>query len=293
MPSLHIDHLTKSFGEVMALKDMTFSVHPGEVYGFVGSNGAGKSTTMRIALGVLTADSGEVRYGDQKMDIDIRRRIGYMPEERGLYAKEKIADQLIFFARLHGLSQKDARDNTHSLLERLGLGERVADKLEELSLGNQQRVQLAASLIHNPELLILDEPFSGLDPVAVNVMSEILLERANEGVPVIFSSHQLDLVQRLCDRVGIISQGEMRAEGTVPELRNRGPIRFEIHTAARGWYPTGTSLVSETPEAVILEAESTEDDQKILQAALAVGPVHAFTRRVPDLTELFREVVQA
>ncbi|CAI36586.1 ABC transporter ATP-binding protein [Corynebacterium jeikeium] len=293
MEALYINNLNKSYGDHQVLHDMTLQVQPGEMYGFVGSNGAGKSTTMRIALGVLAADSGEVRLGDKPIDDDLRRRIGYMPEERGLYAKEKIGDQLRFFARLHGLSDESARKNAEGLLEQLGLAERSDDKLEELSLGNQQRVQLAASLIHDPELLILDEPFSGLDPVAVNVMSDLLVERCNAGVPVLFSSHQLDLVQRLCDRVGIIAKGRMKAEGTVDELRTRGPIVYEVRTPARDWYPQGTRLVEDFGEGVLLEAETTDLDQQILQAALAVGPVHSFSRRIPHLAELFQEVVES
>lgn len=293
MKALYINNLNKSYGDHQVLHDMTLQVQPGEMYGFVGSNGAGKSTTMRIALGVLAADSGEVLLGDRPIDDDLRRRIGYMPEERGLYAKEKIGDQLRFFARLHGLSDKAARKNAEGLLEQLGLAERSDDKLEELSLGNQQRVQLAASLIHNPELLILDEPFSGLDPVAVNVMSDLLVERCNAGVPVLFSSHQLDLVQRLCDRVGIIAKGRMKAEGTVDELRTRGPIVYEVRTPARDWYPQGTRLVEDFGKGVLLEAETTDLDQQILQAALATGPVHSFSRRIPHLAELFQEVVES
>ena len=293
MASLHIDRLNKTFGDHRVLTDMTFSVREGEVYGFVGSNGAGKSTTMRIALGVLSADSGQVRFGDAPLDDDLRRRIGYMPEERGLYAKEKIADQLTFFGRLHGMQAAAARTNAESLLEQLGLGDRMGDRLDALSLGNQQRVQLAASLVHDPDLLILDEPFSGLDPVAVEVMSEMLLERARAGVPVMFSSHQLDLVQRLCDRVGIVAHGSMVAEGTVEELRSGGPLLYDVATPARGWYPPGTTLIEESTEGVVLQARSAEQDQEILHAALAAGPVHSFTRRVPDLTELFRETVKA
>lgn len=293
METLYIDNLNKSYGDHQVLHDMTLQVAPGEMYGFVGSNGAGKSTTMRIALGVLAADSGEVRIGDTPMNDDLRRLIGYMPEERGLYAKEKIGDQLQFFARLHGLNDATAKRNAEGLLEQLGLAERADDKLEELSLGNQQRVQLAASLIHDPELLILDEPFSGLDPVAVNVMSDLLIERCKAGVPVLFSSHQLDLVQRLCDRVGIISKGRMKAEGTVEELRTRGPLVYEVHTPARDWYPQGTRLVEDFGEGVLLEAESTDLDQQILQSALAVGPVHSFSRRIPHLAELFQEVVES
>ncbi len=220
MPTLKIDHLNKTFGSVRALQDMTFSVQEGEIFGFVGSNGAGKSTTMRIALGVLAKDSGEVYFDGSPINDDNRRRIGYMPEERGLYGKEPLLSQLTFLGTLHGMSKQAAQKSGTELLEQLGLGERQKDKLDDLSLGNQQRVQLAASLIHDPDMLILDEPFSGLDPVAVNVMSDMLRERAARGVPVIFSSHQLDLVQRLCDRVGIVTKGHMVAEGGVDKLRS-------------------------------------------------------------------------
>ncbi|AWB82363.1 ABC transporter ATP-binding protein [Corynebacterium yudongzhengii] len=293
MPDLHIENLNKSYGDHHVLDNMTFSVREGEIYGFVGSNGAGKSTTMRIALGVLSADSGKVSFGEHPLDDDIRRRIGYMPEERGLYGKEKIGDQLTFLGRLHGMSAEAARTNAENLLERLGLGERIGDKLDGLSLGNQQRVQLAASLVHDPDLLILDEPFSGLDPVAVEVMSQMLTERARAGVPVIFSSHQLDLVQRLCDRVGIIAKGRMVAEGSVDELRQNGPIRYSVETANPFQLPESTRIVSQEPGRIVVEADSTERDQEILHAALAAGPVHSFTRLVPHLTDLFREVVSS
>lgn len=296
MPTLEIDRLTRTFGTgdttVRALTDLSLTVNPGEVYGFVGSNGAGKSTAMRITLGVLAADSGEARVDGTPVDDDIRRTIGYMPEERGLYDKERIADQLVFFGKLHGLTPRKAQRTTADLLDQLGLADRAQSKLEELSLGNQQRVQLAASLVHDPELLILDEPFSGLDPVAVSVMSDMLLRKAAEGVPVLFSSHQLDLVQRLCHRVGIITRGQMRAEGTVEELRTRGPVVFEVTTPARDWYPAGTTVTAVTPDSVLLDAGDV-DDQTILTSALSAGPVHGFTRRVPDLTELFKEVVSS
>ena len=292
MTTIEIRNLNKRFGDVQALDGMSFTVHDGEMYGFVGSNGAGKSTTMRIALGVLAADSGEVLIDGRPLDDDTRRRIGYMPEERGLYGKEKILEQLVFLAKLHGVDGKAAKQRGTELLEELGLGERVNDKLDDLSLGNQQRVQLAASLIHDPDILILDEPFSGLDPVAVDVMSTMLTDRARAGVPVIFSSHQLDLVQRLCDRVGIVTRGRMVAEGTVDELRSGGPVRYRVGTQARGWIPEGISLIDDSATHVILEAPSVQDDQRILQAAMAAGPVHEFTRVVPDLADLFKEVVQ-
>mgnify|MGYP002712007410 FL=1 len=292
MTTIEIQNLHKRFGDVQALDGMDFTVRDGEMYGFVGSNGAGKSTTMRIALGVLAADSGEVLLDGRPLDDDSRRRIGYMPEERGLYGKEKILDQLVFLAKLHGVDGAAAKKRGTELLDQLGLGERLNDKLDDLSLGNQQRVQLAASLIHNPDILILDEPFSGLDPVAVDVMSTMLTDHARAGVPVIFSSHQLDLVQRLCDRIGIVTRGRMVAEGTVDELRSGGPLRYRVGTRARGWIPAGASLVGEGADYVILETDSADNDQAILQAAMAAGPVHEFTRVVPDLADMFKEVVQ-
>ena len=292
MTTLEIKDLHKSYGDVTALDGMTFTVGDGEIYGFVGSNGAGKSTTMRIALGVLEADSGEVLLDGVPLNDDLRRRIGYMPEERGLYGKEKILDQLVFLAKLHGVPTDTAKQRGTELLEELGLSERMDDKLDDLSLGNQQRVQLAASLIHDPDILILDEPFSGLDPVAVDVMSSMLTDRARQGVPVVFSSHQLDLVQRLCDRVGIVTRGRMVAEGTVDELRSSGPVRFRVGTQARSWFPEGTALIDDSPTHVVLETDTVNDDQRILNAALTAGPVHEFTRVVPDLGDLFKEVVK-
>ena len=208
---LEIDRVSKRYGDLRALDDLAFEVRPGELFGFVGSNGAGKTTTMRIVLGVLAADSGEVRWAGAPITFEDRRRIGYMPEERGLYPKMMVLEQLVYLAELHGMSKAAGRLAAESWLERLGLGDRGRDETQKLSQGNQQRVQLAAALVFAPHALILDEPFAGLDPVAVDVMSGVLREQAAEGIPVMFSSHQLDLVERLCDRVGIIRSGRLVA----------------------------------------------------------------------------------
>ena len=181
----------------MALRDLSFAVRPGEVFGFVGANGAGKTTAMRIALGVLAADAGEVRWKGEPVGFETRRRFGYMPEECGLYPKMRVAEQLVYFARLHGIDAAAAAAAADRLLDRLGVADRRNDAVEKLSLGNQRRVQLAAALVHDPEVLVLDEPFSGLDPVGVDTLAGVLLGKAREGVPVVFSSHHLDLVERL------------------------------------------------------------------------------------------------
>jgi ABC-2 type transport system ATP-binding protein len=298
--ALEIDDVCKRYGEVVALDHMTFDVRAGEIFGFVGSNGAGKSTTMRIVLGVLAADAGEVRWQGRPLTLEGRRRIGYMPEERGLYPRMKVAEQLEYLARLHGLSSAEARRSVGRWTARLGVADRAADEVQKLSLGNQQRVQLAAALVHDPQVLVLDEPFSGLDPLAVDVMSEVLRETCGRGVPVLFSSHQLDLVERLCDRVGIVQKGTMVASGSVDELRSGSASRLVVDApqAPDGWAADVPGVVSSTVEDgesgrphTVLELAPDADDQAVLGAALATGPVHEFRRRRPSLTELYRHVV--
>ncbi len=291
---LDIGGISKRFGTLQALDAVSFTVQPGEVFGFVGSNGAGKTTTMRIVLGVLAADGGEVRWHDEPVDAELRRRIGYMPEERGLYPKMKVGDQLTYLARLHGLAETEAAASVARWTERLGVEARVRDEVQKLSLGNQQRVQLCAALVHDPEVLVLDEPFSGLDPTAVEVMSGVLREKAAEGVPVIFSSHQLELVERLCDRIGIIADGRMVAVGTVEELRTRDTgVVLDVDGPPAGWADDvpGVEVVSADGARTRLRLTDGVDDQDVLKAAVAAGPVHEFRRFRPPLTELYRDVV--
>jgi ABC-2 type transport system ATP-binding protein len=292
---LEIDHVSKRYGNVVAVQDMTFDVRAGELFGFVGSNGAGKTTTMRIALGVLAADSGEVRWDGASITFDTRRQIGYMPEERGLYPRMRVAEQLQYLAQLHGMSPAAARRSVDEWTERLGVAGRRNDEVQKLSLGNQQRVQLAAALVHDPTILVLDEPFSGLDPIAVDVMSDVMRAKCRQGTPIVFSSHQLDLVQRLCDRVGIVRSGQMVACDTVDALRDRGTPQLVVNApeAPVGWAAdlAGVRVMSESEGTTVLELDPGADDQQVLRAALATGPVHEFSRRRPSLTELFRHVV--
>ncbi|SHL18411.1 ABC-2 type transport system ATP-binding protein [Pseudonocardia thermophila] len=292
---LDIRGISKRFGTRTVLSDVSFTVRPGEVFGFVGSNGAGKTTTMRIVLGVLAADSGEVRWKDAPIDADVRRRIGYMPEERGLYPKMKVEDHLQYLARLHGLGPGEARSSTRHWTERLGIASRLGDEVQKLSLGNQQRVQLAAALVHDPEVLVLDEPFSGLDPTAVEVMSKVLRDKADGGIPTVFSSHQLDLVERLCDRIGIIADGRMVAVGTVEELRDRDHgVVLVVEGPPAGWADAlpGVQVVAAAGTRTTVRLLGA-DDQQVLAAALAAGPVHEFRRHRPPLTEVYRDVVSA
>ena len=293
---LNVDAVSRSFGDRQVLKDVSFAVTAGRITGFVGANGAGKTTTMRIILGVLAADSGQVTWRGAALDRPTRQRFGYLPEERGLYPKMSVTDQIVYLGQLHGMSRDDARRRTAELLDRLGLAERADDHVEKLSLGNQQRVQVAAALVHDPEVLVLDEPFSGLDPLAVETVLAVLRERASAGAPVLFSSHQLELVERLCDDLVIIADGMIRAAGSRAELRaSYAEPRYAIEVAAdAGWLrdQPGVTLVDLDGPRAVFDLATGADDQEVLRAALARGPVRSFGPVQPSLTDIFREVAR-
>jgi ABC-2 type transport system ATP-binding protein len=254
---------------------------------------------MRIVLGVLEADSGQVRWRGQPVDAIARRRFGYMPEERGLYPKMRVADQLEYLTRLHGLSRADAVRRVAEITEVLGVSARARDRVESLSLGNQQRVQLAAALAHEPDVLVLDEPFSGLDPVGVDVLAGVLRGQCDSrGVPVVFSSHQLELVERLCDAVVLIDRARIVASGTISELRASRTarlLRVQVSGAAEDWFEElpGVHLFEVSDGAVVLEIPEDFDEQRVLDLARTRGDVLHFSRVQPTLAELFREVVSA
>jgi ABC-2 type transport system ATP-binding protein len=295
---LELIDLARSFDGTVALDGVTFSVAPGTMVGFVGRNGAGKTTAMRIALGVLEPDRGDVRWRGAPVDAAMRRRFGYMPEERGLYPKMRVHEQLVYFARLHGLSKRTAAARATEAVETLGVADRAGDRLEALSLGNQQRVQLAAALVHRPEVLVLDEPFSGLDPVGVDALAATLRGEADDGVPVLFSSHQLDLVERLCDAVVLIDAGRIVAQGTIDELRasrRRRLYRVDVATEAQWWAELpGVRVERRLPDGGdVLLLDDDFDEQRLLDVARGAGDVHHFSAVQPTLAELFREVVPA
>jgi ABC-2 type transport system ATP-binding protein len=285
--------LSRTFGEVRAVDGVDLVVRPGGLTGFVGGNGAGKTTTMRMVMGLLRPDAGEVLWDDRPMTDTDRRRFGYMPEERGLYPKQKVADQLAYLGRLSGMTTADAREAVDRHLERFDLGDRAGDRVEALSLGNQQRVQIIAALLHGPAALVLDEPFSGLDPAAVDAMADILRDHAASGVPVLFSSHQLDLVERLCDHLIVLARGRVVAQGAVDDLRAGGPTRFRLVTDAdAGWVRDvrGIHVHDVDGSAALLELLAEGADQAVLREALERGAVREFTRVVPPLAEVYREV---
>jgi ABC-2 type transport system ATP-binding protein len=293
---LRLDGICRSFGDRQVLKDVGFDVAAGRMTGFVGANGAGKTTSMRIILGVLAADSGTVSWQDAPLTREARRRFGYMPEERGLYPKMTVREQLVYLGRLHGMTPDAVRRNATELIEWLGLDARADDPLEQLSLGNQQRAQIAAALVHDPEVLVLDEPFSGLDPMAVDTVLAVLRAQTAKGVPVLFSSHQLDVVERLCDDLVIIADGTIRAAGSGDQLRAEyaSPRHTLVVDGDAGWlrdHP-GVSIVELDGPRVVFDLAAGADDQQVLRAALGRGAVRAFGPVTPSLAEIFREVTR-
>lgn len=292
---LELRDLKKTYGDVTALDGCSFEVPRGSMVGFLGPNGAGKTTAMRSIFGLVSPDSGDVTWNGRPITSAERLRFGYMPEQRGLYPRMRISDQLIYFGRLHGLSRAEASRLAGDLLEELGLAGRARDRLEELSHGNQQRVQLAVALLHDPELLVLDEPFGGLDPIGVESLSHLLQMRAAAGVAVVFSSHQLDVVEGLCDDVVVINRGAVALEGNVRQLRSSSPLRYlevGLEGGQPGWH---TELPGEPVMLADNRARSTVASDVDLPAALAtvsqLGTITDFTFEPPTLSEVFREVV--
>jgi ABC-2 type transport system ATP-binding protein len=292
--TLEFDALRRTYGPVTALDGLSFTVPTGEVVGFLGPNGSGKTTTMRSVFELVSLDSGVVRWNGQPVDRAQCRRFGYMPEERGLYPGMVIREQLEYLARLHGMTAADARAGTIHWLERLGVADRADSKVESLSLGNQQRVQLAAALVHEPELLILDEPLSGLDPVGIDAVSAVLAEQAAAGLGVLFSSHQLDLVEDLCTSVVIIDHGRLVVQGSVEELATQAGRRLVVkvdgdHAGAWARGLTGATVSRVDGGAVRLSLDEGTDAQAVLATAMRAGPIAHFGFERRRLSEVFRE----
>jgi ABC-2 type transport system ATP-binding protein len=293
---LELDRLSRRFGDVTALDGLSFSVPAGQVVGFLGPNGAGKTTAMRAIFGLTDLDSGSVRWAGAPVGAAQRRRFGYMPEERGLYPNMPVAEQVAYIGRLHGMDARAAASAASGWLERLGVADRAASKVGSLSHGNQQRVQLAAALVHDPEMLVLDEPLAGLDPAGMDAIGEVLVERAHSGHCVLFSSHQLDLVEDLCESVAIIDHGRLVASGTVDELATSGPRRLVVRVEGDREGAWARAI----PRVRVSEANGGEvrlvldqgaDSDAVLDAARAAGRVNAFTFERRRLSEVFREAV--
>lgn len=294
---LVVQDLHKTYGDVRALSGASLEVKRGQMLGFLGPNGAGKTTTMRTIFGLVHPDSGTVTWDGSEIEHADLLRFGYMPEERGLYPKMRAADQLAYFGRLHGMDGHTAMEAAGQWLDRLGLEDRHESSVDSLSHGNQQRVQLAAALVHDPELLVLDEPFSGLDPIAVETMSEILRDQAQAGKAVVFSSHQLDLVEDLCDDVAILNAGEVVVKGRVNELKDRAPIRhleLDVEGDAGALIDDleGVHEVRSIDGRLIATIDASTDIRGFIAKAQEAGRLRHFSYTTPSLSDLFREAVR-
>ena len=291
---LEIRDVAHAFGRRVALDGVTFEVAPGVLTGLLGPNGAGKTTLLRVLLGVLTPARGEILLDGRPVHVDDRRSWGYMPQERGLYPAMPVGEQVVHFARLHGLTRADATDRARVVLEELGLVERWDDRTDALSGGMQQRLQLATALVHEPGVIVLDEPFSGLDPVAVAELSESLRQRARDGRTVLFSSHQLDLVQDLCEEIVMVDRGRTVLEGSVATLRAASGarrLRLGVEAPDREWlraFP-GVEVVTDEADELRLALPSGVEALDVLDAARAAGDVVDFGLDLPTLSELFFE----
>jgi ABC-2 type transport system ATP-binding protein len=290
---LSLVELNKRYGDVVALDGAGFTVAPGRILGFLGPNGAGKTTAMRCIFGLVEPESGAVRWDGRPVDDADRLRFGYMPEERGLYPKMRVREQLVHFARLSGLSRKVAAAAADGWLQRLGLTERGGDKVEALSHGNQQRVQLAVALIHDPVVIVLDEPFAGLDPLGVDALASILRDLARRGAAIVFSSHQLDLVEDVCQDVAVIDRGRVVVEGDLEELKLKSETRrLDVVVDGSPWtpdHPGVTVLDNQGRNHCVVSRDV--DVAELLAAATSAGEVSRFAFGPPRLSDLFRQAV--
>ena len=300
MGTLILSNVARSFGDVVAVRDVSFTVPAGATFGLLGPNGAGKTTTMRMILGILVPDGGTVTWDGAPVDYEIRRRFGYLPEERGLYGKLRVREQIAYFGRLHGIIPPDDAKRAAAWIERLGLGAYADRPCAELSKGNQQKVQIACAALHGPELLVLDEPFSGLDPVNAETLLELLRGLQRGGATLILSSHQMWQLEDLCESFGVIAGGTVRAGGTLPELRASWPTRIvevePVSDALRDVLdatPGAKRLPQGDRPTLAYEVPSDADTAGLLRRLVAAGDVTRFERVEPSLRDIYLRAIGA
>src|ERR1700730_5938426 len=298
MASLTVEHVTKSFGHFQAIKDLSMEVPEGTIFGFLGANGAGKTTTMRMILDILRPDSGSITWNGQDVRKVPRRNWGYLPEERGLYPKMRVDEQPLFLARLNGLSKQAAEKELTEWLDRFQISANRKKKIEELSKSKQQKVQVLATLLHDPTILIMDEPFSGLDPVNANVLKEAFLEMHRRGKTIIFSTHQLEQVEELCQDIVIINKGESIVQGSVQEVKRqhgRNVVRLKLDNDPEArWLDMleGVQVTKRRQDYIEMQIQANRNPNFIVEAALSHGGIISrFELAEPSLTDIFIEHV--
>jgi ABC-2 type transport system ATP-binding protein len=293
--TLLLEKVTKRFGDFTAVDDLSLSVGEGTMYGFLGANGAGKTTTFRMILGLLNANEGHISWKGKRISYATSSEIGYLPEERGLYPKMKVEDQLIFLAQLRGMNKADAKKELKHWLERFEVPHYIHKRVEELSKGNQQKIQVIASLLHKPQLLILDEPFSGLDPVNVEMLKSAILDFRNEGATIIFSSHRMDHVEELCEQLSIVHKGKQVVQGSLRDVKRSSSKQYvrihSDHDLTQLASIQGVASVHQTVEGAVYQIEAEQVAHELLTAALKSGPIRHFEIEEPSLQDIFIEKV--
>jgi ABC-2 type transport system ATP-binding protein len=294
---LDVDHVRKDFGTVRAVSDVHFSIEDGTTFGLLGPNGAGKTTTMRMILGILVPDGGRITWNGKQIDDGSRRHFGYLPEERGIYGKMKVREQISYFGKLHGLRDPDLTKRVDSWIDRLGISMYADRPCSELSKGNQQKVQVACSAVHGPQLLVLDEPFSGLDPVNADMLLAVLDDLRANGTTLILSSHQMWQLEELCSRFCIIAGGANRADGTLAQLRSAWPTRVVRVAPASDDLRVllervdGAKMLTPMNGAIDYQVPATTDFAALLRSLVAVAPVTRFEAIEPSLHEIYLRAI--
>jgi ABC-2 type transport system ATP-binding protein len=289
-----LDRISKSYDQKVAVRDLSLAIEPGSMFGLLGPNGAGKTSSIRMIVGITVPDSGQVNIFGQKFHRDSLKRVGYLPEERGLYKKMKVLDQLVFLGQLRGLSESVATQRAKSWCDRLDITDSIAKKTEELSKGMQQKIQFISTLMHDPDFLIMDEPFSGLDPVNTSLLQETLVELKNKGKAVLFSTHRMDQVEKLCDSICLVHKGESVLNGTMREVKSRYPrnhvtIQYEGSDAFLQF--PGIASSRSFPGSVEIQLKPGASAQDLLHLAAANATIYKFELAEPSLEEIFIQTV--
>ncbi|MFC5602385.1 ABC transporter ATP-binding protein [Sporosarcina koreensis] len=289
--ALQLENVTKRFGEFTAVDHLNLTVEKGSMYGFLGANGAGKTTTFRMILGLLNANEGQITWNNKTISYETSPEIGYLPEERGLYPKMKVEDQLIFLGELRGMKKADAKKSIDYWLERFEVSQNKNKKVEELSKGNQQKIQVIAALMHDPKLLILDEPFSGLDPVNVEMLKKAITDFRNNGATILFSSHRMDHVEELCEKLSIIHHGKQIVSGSLRDVKrsfDRQNVRIRSDHDLTGLDNVpGVLSVAHSVEGAVFQIDDEEVANELLSAAVQAGPIRHFEIEEPSLQDIF------
>ncbi len=295
MTTLQINNIHKSYGDVHAVNDLSLSISKGQIFGLLGPNGAGKTTTIRMIMDIIKPDSGSIEILGEKNSRNVRNLIGYLPEERGLYKKMLVRDVIQFFAEIKGLPKKDVPDRAYDWLERLELVEWKEKKVEELSRGMQQKLQFICTIIHEPQILILDEPFTGLDPVNTNLMKDVILDLKNNGATIIFSTHLMEQVEKLCEAICLINKGTSVLKGSLSGIKSQfGKNRIRMRYDGIATFLDDKSLVASHDnygKYVELSAAEGVSSQQILEKAIQQVTVDHFEIAEPSLNEIFINVV--